>query len=243
MTLELGGPGVACSSMRVRRFEAGELSGDERVRTESHLAACGRCQGTQRELARERALLARDLPFQTLAAGVAERLAAPRAAHGHRPARIVGLALAAGIAAAIALPALLRTPGDGADGVRLKGGAELTVYAREGGAPHALSASEAVPTGAALRIALPPSARRFAAVALVDADGAAMLYVGPAQAGVLPGAFEWTGAGEGTLVAVLADDPVDATDLSALLSRVGPKGIAGGARRDVIVRTLHRGPP
>lgn len=243
MTLALGGPGVACSSTRVRRFEAGELLGEERARTEAHLASCARCQGTQRELVRERALLARDLPFEALAAGVAERLAAPRPRHGHRPARIVGLALAAGIAAAVALPSLLRAPGEDTPGVRLKGGAELTLYARDGTASRALAGDEPIAAGAALRIALPATGRRYAAVALVDADGAAILYAGAARAGPLPGAFEWTGAGEGTLVAVLADEPIDADALAARLSREGPKGAAAGDRTEVIVRTLRRGAP
>jgi hypothetical protein len=240
MTLELGGPGVACSSMRVRRFEAGELLGDERARTESHLAGCGRCQATQRELARERALLARDLPFETLAAGVAERLA--RTTERRRPSRVVGLALAAGIAAAVAVPALLRSPSGDAPGFRLKGGgAELTLYARDGATALALSPSDPVPPGAALRIGLTPAGHRFAVVALVDADGAAILFSGAAEAGVLPGAFEWTGAGEGTLVAVLADEPLDVEALASRLSREGPAAASPGPGAEVIVRTLRRG--
>lgn len=241
MTLELGGPGVACSSMRVRRFEAGELSGDERARTESHLAACARCQATQREHVRERALLARDLPFEALAAGVAERLARPPARR--RPARLVGLALAAGLAAAVAVPALLRAPLDDGTGVRLKGGAELTLYARGGAAAHALAAGEPVPPGAALRIGLAPAGRKFAVVALLDADGAVVLYAGAAQAGVLPGAFEWTGSGEGTLVAVLSDEPIDAERLAARLSGDGPAAAAPTGGAEVIVRALRRGGP
>jgi hypothetical protein len=239
MTLALGGPGVACSSMRVRRFEAGELVGDERARTESHLAGCARCQATQRELLRERALLARDLPFEALAAGVAEQLARP--APRRRPGRALGLALAAGIAAAVAVPALLQTRTRDA-GYRLKGGAELTLYARGGEAAHALLPSDVVPPGAALRLGLAPAGRRFAAVALVDGDGAAVLYSGPATAGVLPGAFEWTGDGEGALVAVLDDAPVDAEALAARLSRGGPAAASPGGGAEVIVRPLRRGP-
>lgn len=239
MTLVLGGPGVACSSMRVRRFEAGELFGEERTRTEAHLVVCARCQGAQRELVHERALLARDLPFEKLAAGVAERLARPRSRS--RPARIAGMALAAGLAAAVAIPSLLRSPTDDGHGVRLKGGAELTLYAR--GASHALSSTDAVPRGAPLRIGLTPAAWRFAAVALVDADGAAILYAGAAQAGVLPGAFEWTGTGDGALIAVLSDEPIDAEALASRLSAEGAKGASPGAGAEVIVRPLRRATP
>jgi hypothetical protein len=240
MNLELGGPGVACSAMRVRRFEAGELHGDERARTESHLVVCARCQSTQRELVRERALLARDLPFDALAVGVAERLARAQRPRPRRH-RIVGMALAAGIAVAIAVPAALRSPPADDAGIRLKGGAELTVYARGGEAGHPLLATEPVPSGAALRIGLAPARWKHAAVALLDADGAAILFAGPAQAGVLPGAFEWTGSGDGTLVAVLADEPIDGAALAARLTRDGTRAAAPSTRAEVIVRPLRRG--
>lgn len=240
MTLDLGGPGVACSAMRVRRFEAGELFGDERARTESHLVACARCQTTQRELVRERALLARDLPFEAMAAGVAERLAAQRPRR--RSPRAFALALAAGLAAAVAVPALLRKPAD-ERGYRLKGGAALTLYARDGAAARPLSPTDRVPANATLRIGLSPDGHKFAAVALVDADGAAILYTGPAATGVLPGAFEWTGTGEGTLLGVLDDEPIDAAALASRLSRDGPRGAAPNGRAEVVVRTLQRGAP
>jgi hypothetical protein len=242
MTLDLGGPGVACSAMRVRRFEAGELHGDEHARTESHLVVCARCQATQRELVRERAIVARDLPFDELAVGVAERLARPRPHRRH--ARLAGLALAAGLAAAVAVPPLLRLAGDesrgGDAGVRLKGGAALTVYARGGAAAQPLLAAEPVPPGAALRVGLSPGGRKFAAVALLDADGAAILYAGEARTGVLPGAFEWTGTGDGTLVAVLDDQPIDAAALAARLARDGTRAADPAGRADVIVRQLRR---
>jgi hypothetical protein len=240
MNLELGGPGVACSAMRVRRYEAGELHGDERARTESHLVVCARCQSTQRELVRERALLARDLPFDELAAGVAERLARAQRPHPRRH-RVVGMALAAGIAVAIAVPAALRSPPADDAGVRLKGGAELTVYARGGEAGRALLATEPVPSGAALRLGIAPARWKHAAVALLDADGAAILFAGPAQAGLLPGAFEWTGSGDGTLVAVLADEPIDGEALAARLTRDGTRAAAPGGAAEVIVRQLRRG--
>jgi hypothetical protein len=235
----LGGPGVACSAMRVRRFEAGELFGDEAARTESHLVVCARCQATQRELVRERALLARDLPFEELAVGVAKRLTRPRPAR--RPARFLGLAIAAGLAAAVAVPAWyrLRAPSD--DGVRLKGGAEVTVYARGGATALPLQPGEPVPAGAALRLGLAPAGRKFVAVALLDADGAAILFSGPAKAGLLPGAFEWTGSGDGTLVAILSDQPIDASAFAHRLARDGTRAASPDGRAEVIVRSLRRG--
>lgn len=242
----LGGPGVACSAMRVRRLAAGELTGEDRARTESHLAGCARCQGTERELAAERARLEAALPFEAFAAGVAERLAAPVAApRPRRSFRVAALALAAGIAA-IAGPALVRQlqrerASDA--GWRIKGAAELAVWvAGPGGAVRALADDEAVPARATLRVGLsfPSGARGFAAVALVDPDGVVVLHAGAAAPGPLPGAFEWTGAGNGTLVAVLDDRPVDGAALAARLERGGVAAASPGGRAEVVVRTLRR---
>ncbi len=255
MTRPLGGPGVACSAMRIRRLEAGELAGEERARTEAHLAVCARCQKVDRELGRERARLAADLPFETLAAGVAERLA--RAPAGARRGALalaaepllraagwrgLGVALAAGIAFAVAVPAVLRVARD-RPSERTKGGAELSVWIHDVRGARALTPGEPVPGRAALRVGLSPAGRRFAAVALVDADGAVILHAGAAEAGVLPGAFEWTGAGEGTLVAVLDDAPIDAGALADRLARGGPSAAAPGGAAEVIVRPLRRDPP
>ena len=96
MNLDIGGPGPGCSSMRVRRLLAGELTGVEKERTEAHVASCRRCAAVQEELAAEREALRRDVPFPQFAAAVAEKLA-------HRPhrsfaARWAPLAAAAGLA-------------------------------------------------------------------------------------------------------------------------------------------------
>jgi hypothetical protein len=244
--IPLGGPGVACSAMRVRRLAQGELAGDERARTEEHLARCGRCQGVMREVAEERARVAAELPFEAFAAGVAERLAAP--AHGGSATGRLGratarlgpvLALAAGLLLAAAFPVVLRVSREGASH-RTKGGADVTVWVRDDGAPRVLQPGEPVPRRAALRIGLSPAGRRFAAVAVVDADGAAVLHAGAAAAGVLPDAFEWTGA-SGELVVVLDDDPIDAAALAERLVRGGAPAAAPGRGAEVIVRPLRRG--
>jgi len=240
-TTSLGGPGVACSITRVRRLAAGELLGDERLRTEAHLAGCARCQAAEREIAEERVRVEQELPFETFAAGVAERLAAPR-----RPARrfspAVGLALAAGLAFAVVVPPVLRLAADRAPS-RAKGSAEITLWAGEPGGARLLPPGEPVPAGAALRVGLSAGARRFAAVALLDEDGAVILHEGPAPPGVLPGAFEWTGAGEAALAAVLDDRPVDAAALADRLARGGTAAASPGGSAEVVVRQLRRGPP
>lgn len=240
MRTALGGPGVACSAMRIRRLAAGELAGEERARTEEHVSGCARCQEVGSQIAEERARLAADLPFEALAAGVAERLARAQSPRRRRFAGM-GVALAAGLAFAVAVPSVLRVARDGPS-VRTKGGAELTVWIQDGAGARALAPGEPVPRQAPLRVAVAPAGRRFFAVALVDADGAVILHAGAAQAGVLPGAFEWTGAGEGTLVAVLDDAPIDTAALADRLARDGP-GAAAGRGAEVVVRPLRRESP
>ena len=240
--IALSGPGVACSSMRVRRLEAGELRGDERDRTEAHVASCSRCRAVLAEIEAERAALHRELPFPAFAAGVAERLAARGAGAvplRARLLRLAPLALAAGLAAVVAVPVLqdaLREPGD-----RVKGGATAELHVPAGGGSRSLAPGELIPPGAPLRVALGPAGHGFAAVALVDRDGAALLYAGPAVAGPLPGAFEWTGEGDGELVVVLDDRPLDGEALVRRLEQAGIGEATPGRGAEVVVLPLRRG--
>jgi len=239
----LGGPGVACSALRVRRLDAGELSGEELLRTEAHVAGCERCQAVRRQIEAEREALHRHLPFPAFAAGIAGRLAGSAQAPGGWRRRWVPLALAAGLAAVVVTPIVrpsLLGRGDVLPGVRTKGAASVQVQVATPAGPRTLAAGEPVPSGAAMRIVLAPGDRREAAVALVDRDGPALLYAGPAPAGPVPGAFEWTGEGDGELVVVLDDRPVDG---AALLQRLRDQGLGGavpGRGAELVVVPLTR---
>lgn len=275
MRAELGGPGPGCSAMRVRRLLAGELAGAARDAEARHLAGCARCQRVEREIAEEQARLARDVPFEALAAGVAEKLARPERS---RPARWAPslakwaqpgskwapLAAAAAVAV-VAGAALVRGPAGeraagseragsergsgerGADSAgaataaegstRSKGGASAEVFVRDSSGVHALAGAQ-VAASARLLISLHPAARRFAAAVLLEPGEASALYSGPARAGPLPDAFEWTGSGEATLVIVLADAPVDAGRIRTLAD-VAP-GAALVRDADVVRVPLRR---
>ena len=249
----LGGPGPGCSVSRVRRLLAGELPDADQARLEEHLGSCERCRAARHELEEERRAVQTALPFPAFASGVAERLAAPR--RDRRPSfppqlrRLAPLALAACLALGVAVPLVLRStqPGGRPEATRLKGGgAALTVFVADAAGTRALSGGEAVPEGARLRVSLAPAGRSQVAVALLDRDGPALLYAGPAAAGPLPGgAFEWTGAARGTIVAVLGDAPVDATALLARLSQGGAAAAAppGHAVEVVTFPLGRRGPP
>lgn len=230
--IALGGPGAPCSAMRVRRLLAGELAGADRLRAEEHLSACSRCQATRAELAEEQRELARSLPFERFAAGVAERMAA----RAERPAwrRALPLALAASLLAAVALPLLLRQGGVRDDGFRVKGAAGLALFADAPGGAREVRAGEPVP-GGALRASVQPGGWRQAALLLLDEDGAATLYAGPAQAGPLPDAFEWIGRGPGTLVLLLSDDPLTPAEREAVAGGAAPPG-----RAEIIRMPLRR---
>jgi Putative zinc-finger len=242
----LGGPGLGCSATRLRQLAAGELEGAERVRVVDHLACCPRCQETQREIAEEGRALAVKLPFQDFAAGVAARLA-----RGERPApgrsalrRRAPAALAAALVAAAVLPLVARLSAPRRhDEARIKGGAALTVYLQEPGGARALEPGEPVPTRALLRVVLAPGQRKHAAVLLLDADGVAVLYAGPAVAGPLPDAFEWTGAREATLTAVLADRAIDVQAASRRIAKGGAQAARSGDTDVIELKLIRRSAP
>ena len=218
MRVDLGGPGPSCSAMRVRRLAAGELAGTEGERVARHVAECARCQAVQRGIAQEKTELARAVPFEAFAAGVAEKLAlAPR----RRATRVLRWAAPLAAAAAVALvagAALVHRPlaEDGAGpraaqfGVRSKGGASAQLFVQDGRGVRELGVAEPVPPGARLQIVLHPSGRKYAAAVLLEPGEATALYSGPAVQGALPQSFEWTGAGQATLLLVLADKPMNA---------------------------------
>jgi hypothetical protein len=238
---------MACSAMTVRRLEAGELAGEAGQRARAHLAGCARCQATARELEAERLALAAELPFETFAAGVAERLAT-RAAPATRPAwrRLVPLALAASLALGLAVPLVARLAAgrgglSGEDLTRPKGAAAATLHLRQGSGSRALEPGQPIPPGAALRLVLAPAGHGFAAAALLDEDGPILLQDGPASPGPGP-AFEWTGR-RGQLVVVYDDQPIDGEALLRRLGRAGPSAAAPGAAAEVVVLPLSRSSP
>ena len=97
MNVDLGGPGALCSSHRMRLFLLGELPAREMEQMRQHAASCERCEAVRRETERERADLEAAMPFEALAAGVAERLArvgnpAPRGQRRQRWAKVAAIA-------------------------------------------------------------------------------------------------------------------------------------------------------
>ncbi len=219
MMVDLGGPGTACSAMRVRRLRAGELQGAERERTQQHVDGCGRCQAALRELDEERVRLAREVPFDAFAAGVAEKLA--RVDRPPRWSRWVPLAAAAALLLAVGTTLSLQKTEE--VGVRTKGGAAVELFEKAGGEVRAVRGR--VGEGP-IMVHLRPSGHAYAAVVLVEPGESTLLYSGPART-ELPEAFEWTGAArKATLRAVFAGQPIDGEALRRQGVRGAPKGAA-----------------
>jgi hypothetical protein len=230
MMVDLGGPGTACSTTRVRRLRAGELRGAELERTEQHLRECARCQGILRELDEERARLVQDVPFDVFAAGVAEKLA--RTKEAPRWSRWIPLAAAAALLLALGTSLTLR-PGAEDDRFRTKGGATVALYQRTGGqvrlVEHAVGAGP-------ISIQTNPAGHAYMALILAEPAESSILYSGPARA-QLPTAFEWTGtARRAELIAVFADRPLDAKAIRKNGVKAAPRGA------DVVQIPLERAP-
>ena len=261
---EGSGAHAACSASRVRRWLAGELIGDDAALAEAHLAACPRCQAVRGEVERERAELATAVPFEAFAASVAEKLASaepqparpPFLSRWRRtvPGRLMNVAaslLFVGLIGVLFASGMQRGEGrDGREpsqgprspedprGVRTKGGAGLSVFALRAARSFALREGERSQPGDRLLPALEPGGHSNVLVLLVEPGEASVLYRGPALAGPLPEAFEWTGsAREARVVAVYADAPVE---VESVVAAVKEGRMAGGRGVEVVERRIQR---
>jgi len=231
---DLGGPGPACSTLRVRRFNAGELEGVERERMQAHLEGCARCQASLREMEDEKARLLSDVPFDRFAAGVAEKLAQPAA-----PRRVwrkfVPLAAAAALLIGIGIGRTARQADE--DTTRTKGSTSARLYEKVGADVVAVGPDGTVGSGP-LQLVLASPDRSHAVLLLVEGREASILYAGPARDARAP--FEWVGpAKSATLLAVLSDQPLDAESVRRAVAEQGAAGAPKGS--EVVARPLVRG--
>jgi len=230
---DLGGPGPACSALRVRRFAASELSGLERERMQAHIEGCARCQASLREIEDEKSRLASDVPFEQFAAGVAEKLAAasPRKASWRK---FVPIAAAAAVLIGIGVQ---RSGTHDDETVRTKGGTSARLFEKIGAEAVAVGPDGLVGSGA-LQLELASADRRHAVLLLLEGHDASILYAGPARGA--RARFEWVGpATSATLVAVLSDQPLDAESVRRSIADHGPERAPRGS--EVLVRPLVRG--
>lgn len=256
--LELGGPRKTapqtCSALQVRRLLAGELSVDDSVTVEQHLESCARCRAVRAEVQAEQRLLEEALPFEAFAAGVAEKLARTEAREAavRLPLRSWTLLTVAGSFAAAAAVVLIavRAPSGGGEervtrpgavdgrGTRSKGGASVSVFAVRAARTFALRENEPSEPGDRLLPSLSPNGHTFALVALVEPGEVSVLFKGPARAGPLPEAFEWTGAAHtAQLAAVYSDAPLDE---GAVVAALKSNTVAALPGAEVVFHALQR---
>ena len=232
MIADLGGPGPACSALRLRRFTAGELSGVERERMQTHLEGCARCQEALREIEAEKARLLRDVPFERFAAGVAEKLAMP-AVPRRAWRKLVPLAAAAALVIGIGIG---RGNHD-EERIRSKGSASTRLYEKVGVDVVAVGPDGVVGTGP-LQLVLASPDRPQAVMLLVEGHDASIPYSGPARDARAP--FEWVGpASSATLMTVLSDQPLDAESVRRAIAEHGAAGAPKGS--EVLTQPLVRG--
>ena len=232
MIADLGGPGPACSALRLRRFTAGELSGVERERMQAHLEGCARCQAALREIETEKARLLRDVPFERFAAGVAEKLAMPVA-----PRRAWRKFVPLAAAAALLIGIGIGRGNHDEERIRSKGSASTRLYEKVGADVVAVGPDGVVGTGP-LQLVLASPDRAQAVMLLVEGHDASILYAGPARDARAP--FEWVGpASSATLMTVLSDQPLDAESVRRAIAEHGTAGAPKGS--EVLAQPLVRG--
>jgi hypothetical protein len=229
---DLGGPAPGCSTLRIRKLAAGELSAIEADRTRSHLETCPRCQAALREIDSEKARLEKDVPFERFAAGVAEKLAvAPAPRRTWR--KLLPLAAAAALLIGIGIG---RGRSTDDSGIRPKGGTSARLFQKVGKDVVAVGEDGIVGTGP-LQLELASPDRSQAVMLLLEGHEATVLYAGPTKGARAP--FDWVGpAKRASLVTVLSDMPLDAEAIRRDVAERGPDGAPKGS--EVLVRPIER---
>jgi hypothetical protein len=172
----------ACTSdLRFDAWLAGELEAAAQAELSAHVAGCARCRERQQRITAERAAFAASPRAATPGWLQSERAAAP----GRRQA-VVGGSVAVALAAAVVLALIpLHEP----DGVRVKGGDQLSYFVKRGDAVQRGARKQRVRPGDKLRFAYTALAPRYLAIVSLDAAEQVSVYypTGERAARVEPG--------------------------------------------------------
>jgi hypothetical protein len=228
---ETGSSTLHVGDLRLRRFRAGEFSGEVHEEIARHTAECGSCRAQLRLLQEEQRQFERDIPFERFAGGVERARRVPRP----RPNRRWAMGGAFGLMAAAAVVVLLWRPsgkvGDlGSRDVarhagfnQTKGGLSAVArIASASGAPQRSlppAGSTTLQPGERIRLGYhTPTPGYLVAVSVDDAGEISALY--PEGGGslavaaaphvtFLPDSLELTGLGRERVFLFLADQPLD----------------------------------
>jgi hypothetical protein len=206
--------------LELRRRWAAELTSAAQLAIDEHVAACPGCRGRLRALDDEQRRFEQTISFDRFAAGVERAARAPARRAPSRAWAYSAMAMAAGVAIVVSVQRPSGSPPP--PGVRVKGGAGMTV--RVAGAAGQRTArvdsSEPLASGERLRIGYQPGGHRYLLSLSIDARGevtplypeaGASLPVssGPAEATrYLPDSLELTGSGLERIFVVLSDEPI-----------------------------------
>jgi len=231
MNEETGSSTLHVGDLRLRRFRAGEFSGEVHEEIARHTAECGSCRAQLRLLQEEQRQFERDIPFERFAGGVERACRVPRP----RPKRRWAMGGAFGLVAAAAVVVLLWRPsgrvGDfGSRDVRhagfnqTKGGLSAVArIASASGAPQRSllpAGSATLQPGERIRLGYnTPTPGYLVAVSVDDAGEISALYpegggslavAATPRVTFLPDSLELTGLGRERVFLFLANQPLDA---------------------------------
>lgn len=228
------------------RLRAGELGPDEAALQRAHLEGCAACQATLRELEAEDAAVRAAVPLEKLQARLEQPAKVTPLRRFGKAAPIIGLALAAGLAALVLAPRVALHPQD-----RTKGGLALDVFVGGVGEPRRVDSSAvALNPGERVQLKVHGNGHKYVAVVSVDEQGA----VSPlffehdaslpldAQTELLPESIDFDGRGRERLIVLLSDAPLpreqveaaarDAFSRGGTLEAMGPLHLAGADELD-----------
>jgi hypothetical protein len=216
--------------LKLRRFRAGEFSGEAHAEIVRHTSDCGSCRAKLRTLQEEQREFEREIPFERFAGGVERAFRVPRP----RPRRLWALGSTFGFAAAAAVVLLIwpgaRVHDAGREGGRMRGhnqvkggtSALVRIASAAGGAQRSLLPAEktTLRPGERIRVGYTTETPRYlSAVSLDDQGEVSALYpeaggslavAATARATYLPDSLQFTGSGQERVFLFLADRPLDA---------------------------------
>lgn len=228
---EAGSSTLHVGDLRLRRFRAGEFSGEAHEAIARHTSECGSCRSQLRLLQEEQRQFERDIPFERFAGGVERACRVPRP----RPKRRWAMGGAFGLVAAAAAVVLLWRPSGRladlgsrevarhAGSNQTKGGlaAVARIASASGGEQRSLlpAGSTTLQPGERIRLGYhTPTPGYLVAVSVDDAgeisslypEGGGSLPVAPTRhLTFLPDSLELTGLGRERVFLFLADQPLD----------------------------------
>ncbi|MBS2023165.1 MAG: zf-HC2 domain-containing protein [Deltaproteobacteria bacterium] len=231
--------------LQLDELALGVLPPEQKAALEAHVAGCARCKADLAEHTQAREHFSAAVLPKTLGAvrarAEAEGFGRPKGLFGLVSLRKFGFLLAP-LAAAAAILLFLKPQSITEPDVLTKGGASVSAFARRGDRVFAVSPSEHVRPGDAVRLVLQPGPQTFALVLSVDSLGHVTQWfpqVGPASAPIaprqrleLPGSIVLDATpGTEHVFALLSGAALDAPLMTSALEHADAK-----ARAD----TLHR---